>query len=67
MSKEESEIFVPADRHYPDGFRILVSGDSGSARNLAFRWDASRSRAVVSEWGPVSGEQTLKIVPSVRD
>lgn len=83
-SKSGSEIFVPVDRHFPDGFRILCNGlelsfdpkspdgfkvikDSPSLPATVFHWDAERRRVIVDNWGTISGETTLKIVPGLAD
>ena len=81
-SQGESEIFIPRQRHFPDGFRVMLPNGvtaacDGALRLISnerkldgslYRWDESRSRLVIHRWdGVPDGAVTLKIVPGLRD
>ena len=69
-AKGESEIYIPL-RHYPDGFRVVLPDGSKIAPqtdgSAPCKWDAARSRIVVSAWPSAISNATLKIIPGTRD
>jgi len=82
LGKGESEIFVPRERYFPDGFRLIQSNGvtlayGGSTVRVVtnpnkldvsgYRWDEARNRIVIRRWAADAGPMVLKIVPGGRD
>ncbi|MEA4935516.1 MAG: cellulase family glycosylhydrolase [Paludibacter sp.] len=77
-----SEIYLPVNRHYPDGCRIqvagiemtilpdnrmIVSGNKNSRIIDMFHWDSDRQQLLVKKWPENNTRLLLKIVPGVQD
>ena len=77
-----SEIYLPVDRHYPDGCRIsiadielsitsegrmITSENRGNSLINMFNWDADRQQLIVHFWPEDDTQYTLRIVPGVSD
>jgi hypothetical protein len=79
IRKMASTIYIPADRHYPDGFClsyndeiVLAFAPNGGARVLKastgegarqFHWDASTERLTVDAWPGISKTAVLRVFP----
>lgn len=55
-----TEIFVPATRHYPEGFDIISSDPDGS---WSWTWDPARQIVEVTS-DPGQGEHTITVQPA---
>jgi hypothetical protein len=77
-AEKPSEIFIPVNRHYPDGARVVLGeisaalpadAPSGKLRSVAgeevpwMEWDPEWQRLRVSAWPAMSGEAKLEILP----
>jgi len=77
-----SEIYLPVNRHYPDGCRIqvagiemtilpdnrmIVSGNKNSRIIDMFHWDSDRQQLLVNKWPESNVRLLFKIIPGVQD
>jgi endoglycosylceramidase len=77
-----SEIYLPVNRHYPDGCRIqidgiemtilpenrmIVSANDNKQTIDMFHWDSDRQQILVKKWTKNNTRILLKIIPGVQD
>ena len=77
-----SEIYLPVNRHYPDGCRIQLDGieltitpkssmvitkNDNSLFIDHFNWDADRQQLLVRKWPTSNTKQKMLIIPGVQD